>query len=350
MAAGASRRGMMQVTYVYDIPQWALHNIGLMLQETLRPDGVELTCVRNEAWHDEPSPTDVLYVSYSGLLRPGFPYRRYANTVITTVHDPCEVSLFENRADWMRLPFLPLPFGEVDRVSAISAELEEVLAHAYGIRAYRTPTWPLDGAGLLARAAPSRNNGALRAFSSTNMSEYFPFRRLLHRFRAPGIYFRDQHGRFSLRQLTAIAVLRRRKNLRLMRRLAARFRDSSSVRCEFREARDGMLPRDQYEDRLLGSDVYVCTSRMEGGPLPVIEAVFAGQAIVSTRVGQVEDWVRDGENGFLCASEQEFVAALERYDRDRDLLLAHRRRSRERAVAAHFPRESWLRFFRGSPR
>jgi glycosyltransferase involved in cell wall biosynthesis len=70
-----------------------------------------------------------------------------------------------------------------------------------------------------------------------------------------------------------------------------------------------VIPR--YED--IGSlyaalDAYVVPSRQEGGPKGVLEAMAAGVPLVSTRVGQAVDLVRDGENGWLVAVDD--VGAL----------------------------------------
>lgn len=46
-------------------------------------------------------------------------------------------------------------------------------------------------------------------------------------------------------------------------------------------------------------DAYVVTSRQEGGPKGVLESMSSGVPLVSTRVGQAVDLVRDGENGWL---------------------------------------------------
>ncbi len=50
-------------------------------------------------------------------------------------------------------------------------------------------------------------------------------------------------------------------------------------------------------------DVYIVSSRQEGGPKAVLEAMAAGVPIVSTRVGQAPEIVMDGENGLLCDVE-----------------------------------------------
>ena len=47
-------------------------------------------------------------------------------------------------------------------------------------------------------------------------------------------------------------------------------------------------------------DAYLVTSRQEGGPKSVLEAMAAGAPLITTRVGQAPDIVRDGENGLLA--------------------------------------------------
>ena len=50
-------------------------------------------------------------------------------------------------------------------------------------------------------------------------------------------------------------------------------------------------------------DVYVVPSRQEGGPKGVLEAMGSGIPVVTTRVGQAQDLVDDGLNGFLVDVE-----------------------------------------------
>ena len=45
-------------------------------------------------------------------------------------------------------------------------------------------------------------------------------------------------------------------------------------------------------------DVYLLTSRVEGGPCTVFEAMACGTAVVSTRVGAVPDLIVEGVNGY----------------------------------------------------
>ena len=50
-------------------------------------------------------------------------------------------------------------------------------------------------------------------------------------------------------------------------------------------------------------DAYVVAARQEGGPKGVLESMASGVPLVTTRVGQAVDLVRDGENGLLAPVE-----------------------------------------------
>jgi glycosyltransferase involved in cell wall biosynthesis len=56
-------------------------------------------------------------------------------------------------------------------------------------------------------------------------------------------------------------------------------------------------------DILRASDVFVLSSRWEGNPLSVMEAMAAGLPVVSTAVGGVPELVREGVTGLLVPSE-----------------------------------------------
>ncbi|CAN7407945.1 glycosyltransferase [Bosea sp. LjRoot9] len=62
--------------------------------------------------------------------------------------------------------------------------------------------------------------------------------------------------------------------------------------------------------RLYGAlDILVMTSSIEGMPLVMLEALACGTPVASTRVGDVERIIRDGENGFLASVDHVEVLA-----------------------------------------
>jgi glycosyltransferase involved in cell wall biosynthesis len=50
-------------------------------------------------------------------------------------------------------------------------------------------------------------------------------------------------------------------------------------------------------------DAYLVTSRQEGGPKAILESMASGTPLVTTRVGQAMDIVKNGENGFMVDVE-----------------------------------------------
>jgi glycosyltransferase involved in cell wall biosynthesis len=58
-------------------------------------------------------------------------------------------------------------------------------------------------------------------------------------------------------------------------------------------------------------DLYLVTSRNEGGPKSVLESMASGVPLVTTAVGMAPDVVLDGINGRLCSSfDPEAIAAI----------------------------------------
>ena len=91
---------------------------------------------------------------------------------------------------------------------------------------------------------------------------------------------------------------------------------------------------------LAASDLFCLTSRREGVPVSILEAMAAGKAVVATDVGGTRELVLEGVTGLLAPSEddQGLAAALLRLLADRELCAAFGRAGQERA-RAHFTLE-----------
>ena len=84
-----------------------------------------------------------------------------------------------------------------------------------------------------------------------------------------------------------------------------------------------------------GLDAYVCTSRTEGGPHPLLEASACGVPLVSTKVGHAPELIIESENGFLVEREVEDIrSAIKRLRDDRELRIEMGRKARETVVEA----------------
>jgi glycosyltransferase involved in cell wall biosynthesis len=62
--------------------------------------------------------------------------------------------------------------------------------------------------------------------------------------------------------------------------------------------------------------VYVCASRSEGTPNPCLEAAACGLPVVTTPVGNMPEFIRDGENGLFVTRDVEDIAGKLRRLRD----------------------------------
>ncbi len=58
-------------------------------------------------------------------------------------------------------------------------------------------------------------------------------------------------------------------------------------------------------------DLVMLTSKNEGTPVALIEAMACGKVVMSTKVGGVEDFIVNGENGFYF-EENEIALFVER--------------------------------------
>jgi len=87
-------------------------------------------------------------------------------------------------------------------------------------------------------------------------------------------------------------------------------------------------------------DVYLATSRQEGGPKSLLESLATGVPFVSTRVGQTSEIVVDGQSGLLADVDdiEALAHAVERVRADAALADGLRSAGREQAERFSYPR------------
>lgn len=67
----------------------------------------------------------------------------------------------------------------------------------------------------------------------------------------------------------------------------------------------GELAREEVNKFIASSDLLICTSRDETGPLVVFEAMSLGKTVISSSVGAVPEVIENGVNGFIFNNENE---------------------------------------------
>jgi glycosyltransferase involved in cell wall biosynthesis len=98
-------------------------------------------------------------------------------------------------------------------------------------------------------------------------------------------------------------------------------------------------------------DLYVVSSRQEGGPKAVLEAMASAVPLVTTRVGQAMDLVRHGQNGWMVdVDDAEALAhwaeyAIHHRESLEGVLQEGRKIAEENSYSAQIP--LWTRFMRG---
>jgi len=112
------------------------------------------------------------------------------------------------------------------------------------------------------------------------------------------------------------------------------------------------LGREGMAEAYRALDVYIVSSRDEGGPKAVLEAMATGVPLVTTRVGQAADLVVSGSNGYLVdvedgeglAAGAERIAQAATEERER-LVRAARETAERHSYDALAPR--WLELLAG---
>ena len=343
----------MRVVYLCWTNGRSLHNVGLALVAPMAARGIQVDVVDSREWFVRPTHADVALLAHFSLLWPDFPYRQYVGALVGVMHDPDEVSTFGDRLDWAREPMHEVPvLAALDRVLTCSHELQGVLHNRYGVDAWHAATFPHNADAIsdaVRRASHVEpRDGPVRFLTTALGTERESWPNILRRLRRGRFWWRDERGRTDLRQLRSAAIRTHRKNVRWLDRLAGALSADSRAEVDFRFGDDlPPLTEDAYLTRVTSGAVYVCTSYMEGGPLPVMEAVLAGLAVVTTPVGQTAEWVEDGRSGVVCRTYAGLERACRRYLDDPALLSAHRARASAIADRQHFDGDGWAAFLRG---
>jgi len=292
--------GRRRVLFLYNVPGWAIHNVGLDWASLLE-DTHAFTFARfGEHERERPEHHDHVVWGYStlrwsgrmlaaSLARGPFDWWRWARArggpLAAVVQDPSEV--FPEVRDWRRHPPRLAHLSRFSRLAVTSNEMREALTAA-GLSVVQVST---------RSRIPARDPATLV----------------------------EEPLRVCTRALDYP-----RKDLALFRALQA----GAAGRAERFDGLIGgpLLAPADYAAQLDGYNCYVCTSWQEGGPLPLMDAQRRGCVVLTTRVGQTDERVEHGVNGFFCDDAAAFERRLRELAADPALLLRMRRATLARAA------------------
>jgi hypothetical protein len=267
-----------RVLFLYNVPEWAIHNVG-RYWASLISDTHDVTLMQfGHHENEDPAAYDHVVWGYSTLRHSGrmllaslrarplgwLRWRRHDTyRPCAVIQDPCE--LFPEVPDWKKRRSRRSHLGKFRRLAVTSNEMRDVMTEL-GYDVVKVNTRSL----LPLRDPASLETEGLRVLTRTR--EY------------------------------------PRKNLALFHALRRRFHGVIE-HCDA-VVGDAVMPQGDYVDLLDRHNCYVCTSWQEGGPLPLMDALQRGCAVLTTRVGQTDELIEEGGNGFFCAGEEEFAARI----------------------------------------
>ena len=71
------------------------------------------------------------------------------------------------------------------------------------------------------------------------------------------------------------------------------------IEIKFADRKDGLIPHEKMPEYYNSIDVYICASKNEGTPNPVLESLASGVPIISTNVGIVRDALGEKQKNFI---------------------------------------------------
>ena len=122
------------------------------------------------------------------------------------------------------------------------------------------------------------------------------------------------------------------------------------VKLDIRTFTENYVPRAQMVDFYQGLDCFICSSRSEGLPNPLLEAAACGVPLITTRVGIVPELITHGHNGLIinrsAASIRQAVIYLMKRPERRRRLSKHIRSTIVEKWTWKRCGKDWERFFR----
>ncbi|MEI7766681.1 MAG: glycosyltransferase [Phycisphaerae bacterium] len=268
-----------RVLYVYSGYKWAIYNVGQVWFKDLGGTMVDVAWLEQNPGYARNF--SVVWYGYMWLMQRCLCAGVQAGRIVCSVHDPMEI--FAENPAWKQ-QVVPETIGKslatADTVVVTSAELFAVL----------------DGRHKALKLVPTTGVLPIRNPSEITWTE-------------------------RIKVLTVGRVYRR-KNYELLRQIHRECRIPGVTFAQKLSHRP--ISDEHYRQLLDHSQIYLCTSYQEGGPLPAMDAMLRGQAVLTTPVGQIQELVQVSGCGYICTTAGEFLDKLHWLSQHPDALLAMR--------------------------
>jgi glycosyltransferase involved in cell wall biosynthesis len=286
---------------LYDFENWAIYNVGKMwLEDIINVEAVykKSTDLKLEDFQN----FDLIWFGYLDLftntyLTWGKASRHHKSKIVVSVHDPLE--LYPQVENWKNLKYHKFRDKDsarlrqkvkalrlVKNIVVASNEMQEVLKK-YRLNSYVIPTTSM---------LPAREK--IKPIRTSILSVYQEFAR---------------------------------KNIPLMDAIKVYCEENLDLRYDRKVGRQ-VLPVDKYIDLLDAHPIYLCASIQEGGPLTAMDAMKRGAVVLTTPVGQLQDIIKHGVNGYICRTELDFFETIKNLKNDPSLLEYMRQKSLDAIV------------------
>ncbi len=262
-----------KILYIYDVEFWAIHNVGIFWSKLIN-DYYDFTFIPLEKYENiDKSKYDYIWWGYSLLINSILPKYRIRKVIpkviikklllpynnISVIHDPCE--LFPQKEHWKQSSPQLNHLKWFNKFAVISNEMQHILSN------YEYDCLKINTDSLLSiRKKNDLINKDLNCFSK---AYDYP-----------------------------------RKNIQLFNEIKEYFKGNIKLNGYFGRI---LLSEKEYIELIDKHNCYICTSWQEGGPLPIMDAIKRGCVILSTKVGQTDEIIKDGYNGFYCTSYDDFL-------------------------------------------
>jgi hypothetical protein len=268
---------VIKILYLYNKDNWALHNIGKLWFSALPEDFVVDLINYHSIEKDFNNFCSTYDYIWFGYLYMYMKFSYFAEKSIVSIHDPIE--LFPQTPDWKSLQPLKENLEVLHRLKYVTTISQELLGllERQGVAAFLLPT-----------------------------STLLPLRDI------------SEVERGAKPMITSIAEDRPRKNLNLLNDVISAS-DELNIESKLKIG-TSILEEREYVRMLDASNIYLCTSYQEGGPIPAMDAMARGCVVLTTPVGQMLELVEEGENGYICNTKNEFLEKIKLLATSKDRL------------------------------